>query len=37
MNVSLLVGETTSSQHNGNWLNTPWELPLTELNKIPTL
>ena len=37
MNVSLLVGETTSSQHNGNWLNTPWELPLTELNKIPSL
>ena len=35
MNVILLVGETTSNQHNGNWLNTPWKLDMVELNKIP--
>ena len=35
MKVTLLVGETTSNQHNGNWLNTPWKLDVFELNKIP--
>lgn len=35
MRVTLLVGETTSHEHNGNWLNTPWKLDLTEMNKLP--
>jgi hypothetical protein len=35
MKVTLLVGETTNDQHNGNWLNTPWKLDVFELNKIP--
>ena len=35
MKVSLLIGETTSSHHNGNWLNTPWKLHIYELDKIP--
>jgi len=37
MKVTLLVGETTSNQHNGNWLNTPWKLDVIELNKIPNV
>ena len=32
--VKLLIGNTTSEKHNGNHLNTPWVLPLSELNKI---
>ena len=35
MKVALLVGETTNPEHNGNWLNTPWKLPISELDKIP--
>lgn len=35
MKVTLLVGETTNPEHNGNWLNTPWHLPISELDKIP--
>jgi hypothetical protein len=35
MKVTLLVGETTNPEHNGNWLNTPWKLPILELDKIP--
>jgi hypothetical protein len=34
MKVCLLIGETTNSEHNGNWLNTPWKLDILELNKI---
>lgn len=34
MNVKIIAGETTSSKHNGNWLNTPWKLKLEELKKI---
>lgn len=36
MKVSLLIGETTSPEHNGNWLNTPWKLHIYELDKIPS-
>lgn len=35
MKVMLLVGETTNLNHNGNWLNTPWKIPIYELDKIP--
>ena len=33
----LLVGKTTSEKHNGNRLNTPWNLDVSELNKIPSV
>ena len=35
MKVMLLVGETTNDKHNGNWLNTPWKISISELDKIP--
>jgi capsular polysaccharide biosynthesis protein len=35
MKVMLLIGETTNPNHNGNWLNTPWKIVISELDKIP--
>lgn len=37
MKVTILLGETTDPNHNGNWLNTPWKLDLQELDKINTV
>lgn len=31
MKVFTIPGETTSPEHNGNWLNTPWKLSLDHL------
>jgi hypothetical protein len=31
MNVRIITGETTSHNHNGNWLNTPWKLNLDDV------
>lgn len=33
-NVRIITGETTSHKHNGNWLNTPWRLNPSDVEKI---
>lgn len=37
LTVVFLSGETTCSEHNGNWLNTPWTLNLNELDVLPSV
>lgn len=34
MNVKIIAGETTSPKHNGNWLNTPWKLYISDLKSV---